>query len=190
VIAGGDVLATRSVADTVLVVKAEALAGSSIYIPPDREERIRFNNDGVGVLTSLPNYRRVELAFDESRLPLGYDLEKGDLNGSLRPYRGYIVKVPVVRQNPVRIYPKISSDAFGRGNAFSGDAFAPIEADGSIYFSTWPSPNLPLELTWQSENGSFSCRINMPPEPDKQSRSTSFDVHELRDVECNIERGE
>ena len=184
VVAGGGLIATRAVSDSILVVRAKELGGSEIYIPPDLEGRTRFNGAGFGVLTDLPSYRRVNFAFDESNLPLGMEISQEQLSGSLRPYRAYVVDVPVKRLQPLRLFPRIPSDAFGRGNAVSGNSFAPIELDGSIYFNSWPEPGLPLELTWQTEKGVFSCQIELPTAPEPQADGSVFDLVELRDVEC------
>ncbi len=184
VLAGGGLIATRSVSDSLLVVRAKELAGSELFVAPEMEGRTRFNGAGFGVITDLPSYRKVNFSFDQSKLPLGMEISQDQLSGSLRPYRGYVVDVPVKRLQPLRLFPKIPKDAFGRGNALSGSSFAPIELDGSLYFNSWPEPGLPLELTWQSEQGVFSCVIELPPQPEAKADGSVFDLIELRDVEC------
>lgn len=184
VLVGGSLIASRPVSDTLLVVRAKELADSEIYIPPDTQGRTRFDGDGFGVLTDLPNYRRVNLAFDQSLLPLGMEITQDKFSGSLRPHRGYVIDVPVRQLQPVRLHPKLPADSFGRGNAVSGNNFAPIELDGSLYFNSWPDPALPLEVSWTTEKGAFSCLIELPPEPAVQADGSAFDLIELRDVEC------
>lgn len=184
VMAGGGVIASRSVSDSLLVVRAKELARSDIFIPPDMESRTRFNGAGYGVITDLPSYRKVNLSFDESGLPLGMEIAQGSISGSLRPYRGYVVDVPVKRLQPVRLYPNIPKEAFGRGNAITSDSFAPIELDGSLYFNGWPDEGKPLEVTWQNEKGSFSCFIELPQKPENNPDASVFDLIELRDLEC------
>lgn len=184
VLAGGGLIATRSVSDSLLVVRAKELAGSELFVAPEMEGRTRFNGEGFGVITDLPSYRRVNFSFDQSKLPLGMEISQEQLSGSLRPYRGYVVDVPVKRLQPLRLFPKIPKEAFGQGNALSGNSFAPIELDGSLYFNAWPEPGLPLELTWQGQDGVFSCTIELPVQPEPKADGSVFDLVELRDVEC------
>lgn len=182
--AGGGLIATRSVSDSLLVVRAKELAGSELFVAPEMEGRTRFNGQGFAVISDLPTYRRVNFSFDQSKLPLGMEISQDQLSGSLRPYRGYVVNVPVKRLQPLRLFPKIPKEAFGRGNALSGNSFAPIELDGSLYFNSWPEPGQPLELTWQSESGPSSCVIELPVQPEAKADGSVFDLVELRDVEC------
>ncbi len=69
VMAGGGLIVTRPIADSLLVVRGKELAGSELFVPPDMEGRTRFNGAGYAVVTDLPAYRRINLAFDESGLP-------------------------------------------------------------------------------------------------------------------------
>ena len=184
VMAGGGLIMTRPIADSLLVVRGKELAGSELFVPPDMEGRTRFNGAGYAVITDLPSYRRINLAFDESGLPLGTEISQETLSGSLRPYRAYVVDVPVKRLQPLRIYPNLPKEAWARGNATSGNSFAPIEVDGTLYFNAWPDVGVPLEVTWQSENGVQSCSIELPAPPLPTEGSTAFDLVELRDVEC------
>ncbi|MEN9683179.1 MAG: hypothetical protein RLZZ427_930 [Pseudomonadota bacterium] len=184
VLAGGDLAFTRSISNSLLVLKAKELGGANIYVPPDLEGRSRFDGAGNGVLSDLPPYREFNLAFDQSTLPLGMEISKTGLSGSVRPYRGYIVPIPVRQLRPVRAYPAIPADAFSRGNAILGDTFAPIEVDGSIYFNAWPDPELPVELSWQNETGDHSCTIHFPPAPVLPAEGGGFDITVLRDLPC------
>jgi len=184
VLAGGGLIMTRSIADSLLVVRAKELAGSELFVPPDMEGRTRFNGAGYAVITDLPAYRRIGLSFDESGLPLGAEISVDQLSGSLRPYRGYLVDVPVKRLQPLRIYPNLPKDAWGRGSAIAGNSFAPIEVDGTLYFNAWPDVGIPLQVTWQSETGVHSCSIELPAPPLPVEGSSVFDLVELRDVEC------
>lgn len=184
VMAGGGLIVTRPIADSLLVVRGKELAGSELFVPPDMEGRTRFNGAGYAVVTDLPAYRRINLAFDESGLPLGAEISQETLSGSLRPYRAYLVDVPIKRLQPLRIYPNLPKDAWARGSATSGNSFAPIEVDGTLYFNAWPDVGVPLEVTWQSENGVHSCSIELPAPPVPEEGTTVFDLVELRDVEC------
>ena len=185
VLAGGGLVASRPVSDSLLVIRAKELAGSEIYVPPDMEGRTRFNGNGYGVVTDLPSYRRINFAFDESKLDLGMEITENRITGSLRPHRAYVVDVPVKRLQPLRIYPKLPQEAGGRGSAFAGKAFAPVELDGTIYFNSWPEAGTPIEVNWQTENGAFSCVIELPAAPAVAEGKGVFDLIELRDVECN-----
>lgn len=184
VLAGGDITATRQVSDSLLVLRSKELGGSKIYVPPDLEGRARFDRAGLGVITDLPAYREFNLSFDESGLPLGVEISRAKLNGSLRPYRGYIVDIPVVQLRPVRLFTDIPKEAFGQGSAFAGDSFAPIEVDGSIYFNSWPAAGQPVVLNWQTPEGPRSCTIEFPAAPARAAGATGFDIVELRGIAC------
>lgn len=184
VLAGGEITATRQIADSLLVVRSKELGGSNIYVPPDQEGRTRFDGAGLGVITDLPPYREFNLAFDESGLPLGMEISRTNLNGSVRPYRGYLVDIPVTQLRPVRAFPEIPSEARGQGNAFAGDSFAPIELDGSIYFNAWPAAGKPVVLTWQTPDGPRRCAIEFPAAPAQEAGAAAFDIVELRGLAC------
>jgi hypothetical protein len=184
VFAQGDLAATRTIANSLLVLRAKELRGSNIFVPPDLEGRSRFDGSGTGVLTDLAAYREFNLSFDQSGLPLGAEITKTGLSGSVRPYRGYVVNIPVRQLRPVRVYPAIPQDAYARGNAFAGDSFAPIEVDGSVYFNSWPERGVPVVLNWLNETGAHRCAIDFPAAPERPSGGGGFEITVLRDLPC------
>lgn len=186
VLAGKDILLGRSIDSTVLVVRSPEIPGAKIFVKGYVDTRTELDGDGSALIPSLQPYRQTSFRADDKKLPLGMTLEKNNISGSVRPYRGYIVDIRARKSDPVRLFPLLPDAALVGGYIMFDDKYAPVEQDGSIYVEDLGAvKNGLLTVLWADGGPGKRCEIDVTSIAAKET-GNALVMRDVRNIVCKI----
>ena len=188
VVADGHLIASRTVEDTVVVLRAPELAGKEVFVGTTHKPVNRLNDDGYAVVPTLREYMENRVRIDDSQLDLNKEIPLNVMARAVHPYRGYVVDVQVTTRMPARLYFNIPIEARGRAYVSIGSEELPIEGDGSVFVDDLGKIEAAVvTVHWRHGQQETRCTANARKILDSASENGD-QIKSIHDIPC--EQGE
>jgi hypothetical protein len=150
----------RSTNTTPVVLAAPSLPDEDVYYGGQSTPVTRTDGAGYAILPNPLVFRENRVRVNDAHAPLGLQVPDQVMNGTVYPYRGYVVPVATRMLVPARVFASLPfNPADANAYADVDGAQIPVEPDGSIYLEDASRVARTILVAWQVGDATRACAI-------------------------------